>query len=75
MVVRPEFIPFVYQLVTMCLEVQKQEVFQNLMISNDSEHPLFVSWCELQKWRLIQAYGLSYTRHHNGVFRRAVARG
>ena len=72
MVVRPAVIPFVHDLVMLCMEVQKQELFQNLTCTNETECPSFLSWCELRKWKLIQSYGLSYTRHHNGVFCRAM---
>lgn len=59
---RPAVIPFVHDLVMLGMEVQKQELFQNLTCSNETERPSFLSWCELRKWKLIQLYGLSYTR-------------
>lgn len=50
------------------MRIQQAGCFQSLLSVNDSETPLFLTWCELRKSRLIQQYGFSYHRHRVGCF-------
>lgn len=65
---RPGIVSSIYQLVDAAMVVQRQDPFQFLLYSNDSETPLFLTWCEMRKSKLIQQYGFSYHRHRVGCF-------
>ena len=58
----------VYSIVDEIIDLQKQNDLFSLLSSNESETPLFFSWCEMRKYKLIQSYGFSYHRHRMGFF-------
>lgn len=67
-IVWPGVIKTVYSIVDEIIDLQKQNDLFSLLSSNDSETPLFFSWCEMRKYKLIQSYGFSYHRHRMGFF-------
>lgn len=66
--VKPSALTAMYENVEAILELQHQEVLRSLFLVNETETPLFSTWCEMRKSKLIQAYGLSYHRHRVGCF-------
>lgn len=67
----PGLITTVYHLSEVFVDLQKEDLL-SLLASNDSEIPLFFSWCEMRKYKLIQTYGFSYHRHRMGFFCRFI---
>ena len=65
---RPGIVSSIYQLVDAAIQIQRQDPFQSFLYTNDTETPMFLTWCEMRKSKLIQQYGFSYHRHRVGCF-------
>lgn len=44
------------------------ETLKSLTAPNDTEVPSFFALCDSRKYKLALTYGLSYHRHHGGIF-------